>query len=282
MAITRGTNTKARCEAGGDEAAAFATAQMLAEAPKDRGADLLYAAAQHDPALEVMRACCRRVPVARRLEFVAEPTLSLPERALAAWHSSGVDPRGERRVGRGDLGALMRTYADLGVPDRLLEAVAVATKKIRDPLALFLPLLWLAAEDGETALVDVSPPPSGLIDGVPLYALDKHTRLGRQAIGRFAKQNTEIARFLSKHGCGSGSNGALRMAVFYADGALTRPTLQWRCSAELSAIGMAADFRSVHVAADVGAALVLLVSAQLGDLDAIRCRMLSRALSSNP
>ena len=254
---------------------------MLAEAPKDRSADMLYAAAQHDPALDLMRARCRRVPVARRLELVAEPTLSLPQRALAAWHSSGVDPRGEWRVGRGDLGALLRTYADLGAPDRLLEAVAVATKKIRDPLALFLPLLWLAAEDGERALVEVSPPPSGLIDGVPLYALDKHTRLGRQAIGRFAKENAEIARFLSKHGCGSG-DGALRMAVFYADGALTRPTLQWRYSADLSAVGMAADFHKVHVAADVGAALVQLVSAHIGELDAIRLQLLSRALPLDP
>jgi hypothetical protein len=68
------------------------------------------------------------------------------------------------------------------------------------------------------------------------------------------------------------------MAVFYADGALTRPTLQWRYSAELSAVGMAADFHSVHVAPDVGAVLVQLVSAHIGELDAIRCQLLSRPL----
>ena len=47
-------------ETGGDEAAALATAQMLAEAPKDRSADLLFAAALHDPALEIMRS---QVPI---------------------------------------------------------------------------------------------------------------------------------------------------------------------------------------------------------------------------
>jgi hypothetical protein len=57
------------------------------------------------------------------------------------------------------------------------------------------------------------------------------TRLGRQAIKRFAQENAEIAQFLSKRGCASGDDGALRMAVFYADGALTRPTLRWRHSA---------------------------------------------------
>jgi hypothetical protein len=111
-----------------------------------------------------MRSRCRSVSVAQRLAFVAEPTLSLPERALAAWRSSGVDPRGEAGVGSGDLAALLQTYRDLGVPDRLLEVVAVATKVIRDPLALFLPLLWFSAEGSETAIVDSSLPPSGLIN----------------------------------------------------------------------------------------------------------------------
>lgn len=277
-AIARGATAKSRREAGGDEAAAFATAERLAEATKDRSADLLLAAAQHDPALEVMRSRCRLISLARRLEFVADPTLSLPKRAVAAWYSSGVDPRGEGRLDRGDLGALMRTYADLDVPDPLLEAVVIATKAIRDPLALFLPLLWLGANKDKTSLVDRALPPSSLFDGIPLYALDKHTRLGSQAIKRFARENDEIARFLSRHGSGFGDAGALRMAVFYADGALTRPTLQWRYSAQLSALGMAADFHKVHVAPDVGGALVQLVAENLGELDAIRCELLSRAL----
>jgi hypothetical protein len=44
-------NPKARREAEADEAAALQTAQMLAEAPKDRSADLLFATVLHDPAL---------------------------------------------------------------------------------------------------------------------------------------------------------------------------------------------------------------------------------------
>ena len=81
---------KALRETGKDEAAALATAQMLAEAPKDRSADLLFAVVLHDSTLEIMRSKCRSASVARRLGFVADPTLSLPERALAVWHASGV------------------------------------------------------------------------------------------------------------------------------------------------------------------------------------------------
>jgi hypothetical protein len=278
MTARRSANAKARREMGRDEAAALATAQMLADAPKDRSADLLFAVALHDPALETMRSRCRSVSVTRPLELVADPTLSLPERALAVWHSSGVESRGEQRVGSGELDALTRTYAELGVPERLLEAVAMAIKKAREPFALLLPLLWLAAAGSESELLDSPLPPSGLIIGVALYALDKRTRLGRQAIGRFAQENAEIAQFLTERGRGSGNDGALRMAVFYADGALTRPTLRWRHSAELTAAGVAADFHGVRVAAGVGAELVELVAAYIADLDAIRSQLLFRAL----
>jgi hypothetical protein len=272
----RSANAKAYREAGGDEAAALGTSQMLASSPKDRSADLLFAIVLHDPALEGARSKLRSVSVARRLEFVADPTLSLSERALAAWHSSGVEERGERRVGPGDLGGLMRTYAELAVPEPLLEAVALALKKTREPFVLLLPLLWLEAAEGETERVDSLLAPSSLINGVPLYAIDRHTRLGRQAIGRFARENAEIARFLMKHARGS-RDEALGMAVFYADGALTRPALQWRRSAELAAAGVAADFHKVHVTASVGVALIRLVSAQIADLNAIRSEVLGRA-----
>ena len=264
-----------------DEAASLAIVRTLAEAPKDRSSDLLLAIVLHDPALETMRARCRSVPLARRLEWAAEPTLSLRERAVAAWLASGIESRGEARVGPGDLGGLMRSYAGLGVPEALLEAVATTIRRTREPLALFLPLLWLTAAGSETELAHSSPPPSGQIDGVPLYALDKHTRLGRQAIGRFAKESAPIAQFLAEHDR-SGNTAALGMAVFYAEGALIWPALQWRGSAELAAAGVAADFHKVHVAAGVGEALIRLVRAHIADLDVIRSQVLRRALTQPP
>jgi hypothetical protein len=157
----------------------------------------------------------------------------------------------------------------------------VAIRKAREPFALLLPLLWLAALGSETELLDAPLAPSGLIDGVPLCALDRHTRLGRQAIGRFARENAEIAQFLRERSCSSGDDGALRVAVFYADGALTRPSLRWRHSPEITAAGVAADFHRVHVATEVGAELVELVAARVVDLDSIRIQLLSRATASD-
>ena len=275
----RSANARGDGDAAAGEAVALAISQMLAAAPKDRSADLLFAVVLHDPALKNARSKLRSVSVAGRLECVADPALPLSQRALAAWHSSGAEERGERRVGPGDLSGLMRTYAELGVPTPLLEAVALALKKTREPFVLVLPLLWLEAAEGETEIVDSPLPPSGLINGVPLCAIDRHTRLGRKAIGCFARENAEIA-LLMKHALGS-RDEALGMAVFYADGALIRPALRWRRSAELRAAGVAADFHKVKVAPSVGVALIRLVSAHLADFNAIRLQMLSRALSPN-
>ena len=204
----RGANAKVRREAGGDEASALATSQLLAAAPKDRCADLMFAIVLHDPALKSARSRLRSVSVDRRLEWVADPALSCRERALAAWHSSGVEERGEPRVGPGDLGGLMRTYRELGVPSPLLEAVGLTLKKTREPFVLMLPLLWLAAVEGEREIIDSPLPPSSLINGLPLCAIDKHTRLGRQAIGRFARENAEIAQFLNEACAGLPRRGA--------------------------------------------------------------------------
>ena len=97
----RVADAQMRREAGGDEAAFLATCRQLAEAPKDRSADLLFAAALHDPALEAVRAECRALSLPRRLDLVADRSRPLPERATAAWYASGVESRGERRVGVG-------------------------------------------------------------------------------------------------------------------------------------------------------------------------------------
>jgi hypothetical protein len=117
MTAARSADAKALREIGRDEVAALATAQMLAEAPRT-AAPTCCSVTLHDPALENMRSRCRSISVARRLEFVVDPKLPLPKHALAVWHSSGVKLRGERRVGPGDLDALMRTYSELGVPKR--------------------------------------------------------------------------------------------------------------------------------------------------------------------
>ena len=108
------SDPKLRGRQGGEVAAIIHVCQRLAESAKDRCSDFLISAAAHDLGLETARGACGSIPVSRRLEFVANQTRPLPERAVAAWYASGIENGRERRVGSGDFDGLMKVYADLG------------------------------------------------------------------------------------------------------------------------------------------------------------------------
>jgi hypothetical protein len=75
------------------------------------------------------------------------------------------------------------------VPEDLLAATEIAASRTREPITVMVPLIWLAAQaSGETSVCDCPVPSLVQMDDVPLYALDQHTRLGREAIWRFARE----------------------------------------------------------------------------------------------
>jgi hypothetical protein len=264
-----------RRDAGGEEAAVLSACRLLAEAPKDRSADLLMTVVMHEPSLESLRALCQSLSRDRRLEMVADGAKPLTERAIAAWFSCGLGSPDVRRVGAGGIAALAGAYSQLGVPARLIDAIGVAARQTRSPLALFVPLLSLAAK-GPTSLLEHPLPPAALHGGAPLYALDMHTRLGREAIRRFGDENAAIARFVRTRAPRIRNDAALQLATFYADSARVSRRLMWEQAQQLETIGIAADFHSVNVSPSVGNALIGLVREDLAHLDAIRIRTLTR------
>jgi hypothetical protein len=269
------SDLKLRGRQGGEVAAVLHVCRCLAEAPKDRSTDHLICAAAHEPGLEPAREACGNIPVSRRLEFVSDLTRSLPERAVAAWYASGIENGRERRVGAGDLDALMRTYADVGAPGPLLDAIRTAVRRTREPITIVLPLVWLALADETPRIDNAALPQSTYVNGVPLYALDMHTRLGRQAIATFRRDNAEIARYLSEHVADFRRDRALQLAVFFADSALIRPRLCWRQAGPIERLGIDADFASINVTPAIGSQLTELVRQNLAHLNMIRADILA-------
>ena len=206
LSVVAGLASKRRASGDNQEQDLLYACQVLAEAQKDRGTDLLFAAAQHSAELDEARDVCGSIPVATRLQRVADTSLPLAERCVAAWYASGVEAWPERRVGQGDFDGMMQTFAHLGVPNSILDLVRIGVKKTREPITLFLPLLWLASEQdaaqGQLPLPVVEPwlPKMTLVHGVPTYGLDGHTRLGKEAIFQFGKRNQAIASLLPPRG----------------------------------------------------------------------------------
>jgi hypothetical protein len=90
------------------------------------------------------------------------------------------------------------------VPEELVVATGIAAARTREPITVMVPFIWLAARDCKRQVRDCPIPPLTQAGDVPLYALDMHTRLGREAIWRLARDNKAVraclARFLPENG----------------------------------------------------------------------------------
>jgi hypothetical protein len=189
--------------ASGEAAVLGAVVGRLAEATKDRSADYLACAARDHPDLSEICDFCRKVSLDERLRLLADTSLPLAKRAVAAWFASGINWRYDQQVRGGDIRALAGAYRELGAGEELANSMVLAAKRAPEPLVVLALLIWLEVQRSGPATTRNGPvPPTKSIAGVPLYAFDKHTRIGKRAIERLVRENKPlrdcIVRFLAK------------------------------------------------------------------------------------
>jgi hypothetical protein len=266
-----------RKSAGGNVAVALRLAQLLAAAPKDRSPDYIFCAAKDHPIMGVTRHACDASSLSHRLAEVARPSLALPERAAYAWYASGIECGRERRVGKGDLPALLQICRDLGAPDQLVGSTEVAAMRTREPITVMVPLVWLEAHASPVTVSETIVPPTRLADGVPMYALDKHTRLGRDAIRRFAHENDAVREVLEHHVPKHARREAAYMAAFYADAVPVAKRLVWEGTKKVEALGAEADMFKVGVPVEGIQPLLEAFRGNLDHLDKLRAEVFIRS-----
>ena len=236
-----------RSKHGHAQARAFAV-RRLADAPKDRSADLLMLAVRYHDSLRHMRETCSKMTIEERLRLVANPSAALEERAVAAWFCSGLDFRYEHLVGHGNLQGLSDVYRTVGVNAELTSATMMAARRTREPFIILLPLVWLEIQRLGNASVSEEPvPESPVVNGLPLCALDEHTRLGKQAINRLVGEDVRLRACLERFAPKARWISAAQHAAFYADGTLIARRLQWPQSRPLEVLGIEGDLASAHV-----------------------------------
>jgi hypothetical protein len=241
MTVAASTDASWRKQSGGDAIVASNLARLLAEAPKSRSAEHLITTATHHPSVEHECRLVSNRSMADNLAAVANKSNSLTHRALAAWCVSGIDWKREKQPGT-DLPALLDTFQKLGVPEELVAATGIAATKTREPIALMVPLIWLAANDAQVPTVlKAAVPWSPVLDDIPMYALDKHTRVGQEAIRKLVKYNSEIRECLERYVAPAQRHAAAYMAAFYADAAPLASKLLWDGADQLEALGTEAD-----------------------------------------
>lgn len=272
--VTLATDRSARIAAGDDAAVASCLARRLAYAAKDRSTDYLMGAAQHHPQLEAAREQSGTASLPDRIAMVTDAGLPLPVRATAAWYTSGLERPNEMRLGRADLSGLLNAYRLLGVSDRLVKATMLAARRTREPITILVPLLDRAARtSGTKAFRSKAVRPSPLIGGVPAYAFDKHTRIGKRAISIFMRENEQVRVCLEDHLPEFRHRGAAAVAAFYADAMPVTKRLDWDASDELERMGLEGDMVREGVPLSAVSVIVETVRANLDHLDEIRARL---------
>ena len=278
--VAASTDADWRKKAGGDIAVALQLARVLAQAPKSRSAEHLITTANHHPSLELERVRVSGGLIGENLAAVENSAQPLAFRALAAAHVSGIG-RTRGNTSESNLRALLKTYRRLGVPEELVEATGIAAARVRDAITLMVPLIWLAANDGQVPTVVNSEVPSSLtFGGLPVYALDKHTRVGREAIRNLIRYNAEIRQCLQRYVAPSQWKDAAYMAAFYADAAALALRLVWDGADEIEALGTEADLLGAGVAPEGIAPLLELFRANVRHLNEMRVHTLGKKLGS--
>ena len=113
-----------------------AVVRRLAEAVKDRSADYLACAAKDHSGLSEIRDFCRKASLRQRLQFLADTSRPLAQRAVAAWFASGINWRYDQQVRGGDIRALAAAYRDFGAGEEFCQSMVLAARKAPEPLVI--------------------------------------------------------------------------------------------------------------------------------------------------
>ena len=115
-----------------------------------------------------------------------------------------------------------------------------------------------------------------------MYCLGMHTRIGKAAIGRFARENDSVNKVLARYVAEHRRRDAACMAAFYGDGAPVSRRLNWSQSAALEALGIEADMLQAGVPTEGIEPLLAIVRSNLDHLNAIRAELFQKAQEAQP
>lgn len=213
-----------------DLAAALYITQRLAEATKCRIADTAYVLVERGVQYQGDRTRFARMSP-EELETVISEDQDLCRKMLALWFLAGTDKFRSDLLSlrHGDRDRAEELLRDMSVPDRLKAGCLGLLYRTGWPLALFTPLLAqeIDVSAGEVIHRSFNDKTTA---GIPHYALDLYTRVGKACIRYLMMSDKRFKRF---------SANQVGTALFHLESALTDKTL---VTPFLTEIETASDF----------------------------------------
>ncbi|MDQ3045159.1 MAG: hypothetical protein M3R06_08430, partial [Chloroflexota bacterium] len=244
--VTRLTGDKELREVLGSEEELLRTICIkLALAPKDRTADYVYCSSTKLPAATDEREQLRATSRAEQISIAATLLEPLMKRFTASSLACTVASRGEVMI-RSAVEELLAALPH-ACPAPLEQTILTLAEQRAHPFSLTLVLIWSQYHwTGGANGISVEPVPEPeYLRGIPLYVFDKHTSVGKRALGMLADRCPEVREVLQRWVPDANHADVVRMAAFYADAAPISRRLEWFAGRHMEFIGLHADLMSV-------------------------------------
>jgi hypothetical protein len=242
---------------------------LLCHATKSRLADAVCIISQHATSRIGFREECGGYSNKELTDIATNEHADIIPRAIAAWYLAGTKryPSDQLVSREGDLVAGEAMLRSIGVPVSLLEGCIGVLKRTPYPLALHMPFICLEAQKhaSQFTVHEHHLPKAPNVNGLPLYAADGFTRIGRRCFAALKNQVHALKHY---------SIAQIALAVFYEEGGLVNKQL---CAPSLDLLqreGEYVDVQSAGLGASAYDALREIINEQMRLLQAIREKLL--------
>jgi hypothetical protein len=261
------TDRKLRQILGSDNELLDDLTRKLACAPKDRSADYLYCAATKLSAAgaeQLFPAACDGASEETRTRI--QSVFDIARAALASCTTDGHSGA----LTDGEVTQTLLSQWQASCPRSLCDAVRTALAHNGHPFALMLPILWNASSGVIRSVTKDEIVPTEWLEGVPLYTFDKHTAVGKRAIGALVQRSEEIRSTLLRFTSPASVTRVAAMAAFYVDAVPVSCRLEWNGSSHLQELGMRADMIGAGCVVEGIGVVIDAVSVNVAELNALR------------
>ncbi|MEM9469367.1 MAG: hypothetical protein AAF988_04325 [Pseudomonadota bacterium] len=247
------THSKIRKQLGEFRAYLFA-ASIMARSIKCRAADQLYMICNNAEEGQEMREAVQELNINQLIACALAKNASLYVRAYAA-----------QRLHKGCVCDAIEYMEQVHALPPMIDVSCVASSKMRDPLAVYTPMLMAEFQDRTTEIENIVLDESG--NTIPLYAFDPlHTRCGKQAVKIWMKQTPELQSFTPNQ---------IGKAVFHTESVLCDRELSSPELDDLKDKGVEVSLRQGGVSLDRHDELFDVVTSHMPSLNKIRADILA-------
>ena len=244
--------------------------EALASAPKNRDADLVAAVVCHHPRYAETMEWIAEAETEALINTLRDPVQDLVLRAIAAMYAAGTrQGRGNNVRARRGCDGVWDVLFDLGAPASLVAAARFSFRRTGSALALWVTLFQIASHY-RTIGHPPLPDPVWSAEDIPLYAVDYHTRVGKQAVREWRAQSPVLRPYPLR---------GVQLGLFYTEGSVVRPQLHWEWSERLYALGTEAEMVSAGLTANDFLPIRKAVENELPTLNELRQRLVSEDAS---